>query len=171
MLLMRHPVSSEKAYAFLGLLLGALPPTAIFSRVFGYGIVRGSFSTVAAGPALFFLCLLMNLVCCLGGYAMGSVLSRSALRLERNSWFQMVIVVPLLGAAWGALTGIAGGFFFLGIGAFVGWAFGIPVGFCGFLVFAIIHRTLERGGMIEARHFAPLACGIAAIIASLILSL
>lgn len=171
MLLMRHPVSSEKAFAFLGLLLGALPSAAIFVRLFGYGIVRGSINILEAGGTLFFLCLFINLVCCLVGYAMGSFVSGSALRLEHNSWVRMLIIMPLLGAAWGAVTGVVGGFFVLGIGAFFGWVFGIPVGFFGFLMFAIIHRALERGGMIDARHFAPLASGIAAIITSLILSL
>lgn len=89
---MRHPISAHKAYGLAGLLLGVLPPAAIFARLFGYGLGGGS----------------LNM------------------------------------------------------------AFGIPIGSLAFLIFAVLHRTLERGGMIEARHFVPLACGITAIITVLI---
>lgn len=169
MLLMSHPVSVKKAYAMLGMLLGSLPPAAIFTRLFGYGVGAGLLNMTNRDGWLLFLCLAMNVGCCLGGYAMGSSLGSAAQKLERGSWSSMLIVMPFVGAAWGTVTGVAGGFFLFGIGAFFGWAFGLPVGLIGFLAFSIIHRILERGGMIEARHLAPLACGIAAIITALVL--
>lgn len=171
MLLMRHKVSTERTYALFGLLLGAFPPAAVFVRLFGYGLVRGSMNMETAGGVLCFLCVVMNVMCCLMGYAIGSAFSRNALELEHKSWIRMFLLMPLLGAGWGAVTGAAGGFFFFGVGAFFGAAVGIPVGFLGFLTFSILHRILERGGMIETRHFLPIACGITAIVTSLILGL
>jgi hypothetical protein len=171
MLLMRHTVSTEKAYALFGLLLGAFPPAAVFARLFGYGLGGGLMNMDAAGGVLCFLCAVMNVICCLMGYVMGSAFSRSALELEYKSWIRMFLLMPLLGAGWGAVSGAAGGFFFFGIGAFFGAAVGIPVGFLGFLMLSILHRMLERGGMIETRHFLPIACGITAIVTSFILGL
>lgn len=168
---MRHAVSTEKAFALFGLMLGAFPPAAVFIRLFGYGLGGGLMNIDPAGGALWFLCVAMNLMCCLMGYAMGSAFSRNALKLEHKSWIQMFLLMPLLGAGWGAVTGAAGGFFFFGIGAFFGVAVGTPVGFLGFLMISILHRILERGGMIETRHFLPIACGITAIVTSFILGL
>lgn len=167
-LLMRRPISTERAYALVGLMLGALPPAAIFAKLFGFGLFDGLLHLHPADGAIFFLCAIMNVTCSLMGYGMGSVLSRHAIRLERNSWIRMLTLMPLLGAAWGVLTGMTGGFFFFGIGTFFGAAFGIPIGALAFLIFAILHRTLQRGGMIEARHLVPLVCSISAIIAVLI---
>jgi hypothetical protein len=171
MLLMTHPVSAEKSYAVLGLVLGVLPPAAIFGRFFGYGLSGGSLRMNLADGALFFLSLVMSVVSSLGGYAMGSLLSRAVYRSERDSWPRMLVVVSMLGAAWGAATGVAGGFFFFGFGAILGFVIGVPIGACGFLVFAIIHRMLEQGGMIDRRHLIPMACGIALGISSFVLGL
>jgi hypothetical protein len=171
MLLMRHSISTQKAYAFLGLLLGALPPAAIFIRLFGYGLGGVLNEIPPAGGALLFLCAVMNVVCCLAGYAMGSALGQRSFEIERSSWSRNFLLMPLLGAGWGAVTGVAGGFFFFGVGAFYGWALAIPVGSLGFLMFAIVHRAFERGGMIETRHFLAIACGVSAIISAVILGL
>lgn len=171
MLLMRQPVAAEKAYALFGMLLGSLPPATIFARLLGYGTGGGLMQMGDANGAIFFLCIVMNVVCCLVGSAMGIGLSRPALKLERQSWIKMFLLMPLVGAAWGSVAGLAGGFFFFGIGALFGAACGIPIGVAAFLLFAIVHRLLERGGMIESRHFLPLACGITAIISALVLGM
>ncbi len=170
MLLMSRAVSAKRAYALFGMLLGALPPAAIFARLLSYG-GEGSLRMMMSDAALFILCLLMNVISCLGGYLLGSALSRGAFKMERSSWTRMSLVMPLIGAAWGIATGAMGGVFFFGGGAFIGAAFALPIGMVGFLLFAILHRLLERGGMIETRHFLPLACGITSIITALILGL
>lgn len=169
--MMRSPVSTERAYALFGLLLGAIPPAAVFVRLFDYGLGGGLMNLHWDGGVLFVLCAFMNIVCCLVGYAMGSAICRSALNLEHKSWIRMFLLIPLLGAGWGAVAGVAGGFFFFGIGGVFGFAIAVPIGFVGFLMFSILHRMLERGGMIETRHFLPIACGITAILTSLILGL
>ncbi len=167
---MSRPVSAQRAYALFGMLLGALPPAAIFGRLLGYG-VNGSMRMFAWDAALFFLCLVINAVSCLMGYLLGSSLNYEAFKSERSSWTRMLLLMPVIGAAWGAVTGATSGILFFGFGAFVGAAFAIPIGMVAFLAFAIFHRLLERGGMIETRHFLPLACGITLTIAALILGL
>lgn len=171
MLLMSRTVSAQRAYALFGMLLGALPPAAIFARLLGYGGNGSARLLMISDAALFILCLLMNVISCLGGYLLGSALSRGAFKMERSSWTRMLLVMPLIGAVWGLATGAMGGVFFFGGGAIIGAAFALPIGMIGFLLFAILHRMLERGGMIETRHFLPLACGIASIITALILGL
>jgi len=171
MLLMRHGISSERAFGLFGLLLGTIPTTAILTRLLGFGIVEGIQFIAPAGGALFFLCLVITVVCAVVGYAMGSALSRNALQLEHESLSRVVELLPLLGAGWGGVTGLAGGFFFFGFGAFYGFFHGLLVGSAGFLMFASLHRALECGGMIERRHFLPIAFGISAAIAAFIIGL
>lgn len=171
MLLIERPITTEQTYAIFGMLLGVFAPQAVFIKLFGFGLGGGVLNMDAAGGVLFFLCVFMNIVCCLMGYAIGKAFSKAALKLEHKSWIGMFLLMPLLGAGWGSITGAAGGFFFLGVGAFFGIAVGIPIGSLGFLMLAILHRLLERGGMIETRHFLPIVFGVTAIITSLILGL
>ncbi|MCA1629427.1 MAG: hypothetical protein LC774_03465 [Acidobacteria bacterium] len=72
-LLMRRPVPTERAFARFGLLLGLLPPAAIFLRL-------ALFFNFAAAFRLIFLPML--LVCALMGRWMGT---RRALRLRRRA--------------------------------------------------------------------------------------
>ena len=171
MLLMRHGISRERAFGLFGLLLGTIPTVAILTRFLGFGIVEGTESIAPAGGALSFLCLVITVVCAVVGYAMGSAVSRNALQLERESLSRMFVFIPLLGAGWGGVTGVSGGFFFFGFGAFSGCFHGLLVGSTGFLMFAYLHRALECGGMIERRHFLPIAFGISAAIAAFIIGL
>ena len=166
MLLMRHPISTKKAYALLGMLLGILPPAAIFIKIFGYGLVSAQ-----RGALVFILCLAMNLACAVTGHAIGSIVGQPMHDVERWSWSKMLLVLPLMGAAWGTVAGTAGGLLFFGIGAVFGAFCAIPVGIAAFILFAPFHRLLARGGMIDARHFWPLACGVMMIIAALILGM
>jgi hypothetical protein len=171
MLLMNRPLSAEKAYALFGALLGTLPPAAIFTKLLGYGLDDALQRSFGPYLFLFILCSLMNIVCGLGGYWMGTALAQRSFKLERRSWTRMLLMMPLIGLAWGASVGATGGLLFFGIGAFFGAAAAIPIGIIGFVMFALLHRMLERGGMIETRHFLPLACGISLTIAAFILGL
>lgn len=165
MLLMRRPVTTQKAYALFGLLLGALPPAAIFGKM----LVRDPYShTLKVDAAMFFLYLFMNVVSTLVGYLMGQAVSRTAYSAERGGKLVMLFVVGLCGALWGLVTGgVSGGLYYF-YGALIGAYGAMPFTIVAFLVFAILHRTLERGGMIETRHFLPLACGITLTIAAFI---
>lgn len=166
--MMSRPLPVRRVYELLGLMLGVIPPAVIFAKIFGYGVVNNYGFGSGLGAGLFFLCLMMNLVCALVGYLMGRSLSRPAMIAVRSSRSQMVIVLALLGLAWGLTTGIAGGVFFFGVGALAGPVFAIPIGVVSFLVFGALHRWLERGEMMETKHFIPLATGITAAISMLI---
>lgn len=163
MLLMRRPIPTQKAYAIFGLLLGTLPPAAIFTRIFGGPGAANDYGLVL-------ICLLMNIACALVGYGMGGALGRSVDNLERAPWGQMLGISMLMGLAWGAVTGAAGGMLFFIIGALFGIICAMPVGFIAFALFTPLHRTLARGGVIDARHFWPVASGIIMLIVALILS-
>jgi hypothetical protein len=166
LLLMRRPLDARRAFGLFGLMLGLFPPAAIFIKMFGYGLVGLNVSAV-----LFILCLLMNLTCAAAGYGMGRVLSRAIEKAEKRRLSVMMSLLPLIGIAWGAVTGFAGGLVFLGIGAFFGPIFAMPVGALAFTLFAPLHRALARGGMIDARHFWPLASGATMFAAALVLGM
>ena len=164
--IMRKPLTAKVAYQWLGLMLGAAPPAAIFARMFQYGF-RDGFMDVSGG-GFFLLLLMMNAVCALMGFLMGRVNAGSALTAVRCSRTKMVFLLALLGAIWGVTTGGTGGVFFFGAGAIAGALFAAPIGIVAFVVFGALHRWLERGGMIDARQFWPLAVGIVATITTLI---
>ena len=165
---MRRPLATERAYTLFGMLLGALPPAAFFIRIFGYGFT----SRMEQGLIVFYfvLCLAMNGVCCLMGRIMGAVAWRQLQRLEPTSKHSLFIASIIAGLLWGLCTGAAGGALFFYIGAYFGVACALPVGALAFPVFTFFHSLLKRGGMIDARHFWPLALGITLVICALILS-
>ena len=164
LLLMRRPVAARQAYAKFGLLLGTLPPAAIFFKLF-LGLMVGSDINVP----LCYLLLFMNVACALAGAYFGSKLSGMASEIEGDRWLTMILGAACLGFIWGAATGAAGGILFFGFGAIYGALYAIPVGVLAFVLFVPFHRLLARGGMIDARHLWPLACGVVLFITALIL--
>lgn len=165
---MRRPVTTREAFARFGLLLGAFVPAALFYRMFNYGIDPN----VLNGQKLLMplLLLAMNLTCCLMGRKMGAVCGDGMDEYERTTWHRMCFCAAGLGALWALTTGAVGGVLFFGIGALFGAAIALPFGTLGFLVFAVLHRLMARGGMIDARHVWPLAFGVVLTITALILS-
>lgn len=164
MLLMRHPVASRLAYAKFGLLLGTFPPAAIFFKLF-----LSSMDGYDINFPFCYLLLFMNVACALAGGYFGSKLSGMASEMEGDRWPTMLFAAACLGFIWGAATGAVGGILFLGIGAIYGALYAIPVGMLAFALFMPLHRLLARGGMIDARHLWPLACGVTFFITALIL--
>jgi hypothetical protein len=164
-LLMRRPIPTMRAYELFGLLLGALPPAAIFLRLLYYFAPR----TTHEVTDLIFFCLVMNVICVLAGRIAGAKIGRRIDEIERASWLKMILLAGFNGLRWAIVTGAAGGAVVLGVGAFFGALLAIPVGVLAFILFTLLHRLVARGGMIDARHFWPLACGVAAFIAALIL--
>jgi hypothetical protein len=166
-MMMRHPVSIERAYALFGLLLGALPSAAIFLKLFG----RHSSTLEILLSGWTWLFLLSSIACALAGKFIGSKISSMAEVSERDSWVKMIFVAPLIGVLWAMSTGAMGGFILFGAGAFFGLMFAIPVGLLAFILFMPLHRLLSHGGMIEAQHLWPLACGVTLTLTALILGL
>ena len=159
--LMSKPVSTEKAFAYFGLLLGLFPPAAIFVQ----------FLKDNNDPGILALLIFVNLVCSGAGYLSGKLIGKMVAVVETYSWHKMLLILPLLGMLWGNLAGGAGGIFIFGIGLFFGAFFGAIVGSIAIPAFTIIHRFLKRGESIERKHFLPLAFGVTLIISAFILGL
>ncbi|HEV2913472.1 MAG TPA: hypothetical protein VGX92_09335 [Pyrinomonadaceae bacterium] len=164
LMMMRRPIDIKRAYGIFGLLLGGFPSAAIFYRMFGDALTRREFEL-----GLFLLLLGMNIACWAAGSIVASRLSGMAETIERDSWMGMLVMPLMLGLIWGVGAGAAGGFIFFGIGAFFGALCAIPVGLVAFALFMPLHRLLARGGMIEAGHLWPLACGVTLTLSALIL--
>lgn len=164
--LMRRAIPRRRAFAIFGLLLGGLPSAAIFIKIFGFVLA-------APGSQLAWIVIpvVMNAVCCLAGARLASKLSGMVSGVEHDSWCMVLLKSVIIGLVWGAGTGAAGGFPAWGFGAIFGAICAIPVGILGFVLFVPLHRLLERGGMIDARHFWPIACGVVMVISAFILGL
>jgi hypothetical protein len=158
---MRRPVSTECAFARFGLLLGLLPPAAIFVRLVMLFHFAGAFY-------LIFLPVL--LVCALIGRVAGANVGKTFDESERGPWIRTMVDALEDAFIWAAATGAAGGAIFFGVGAILGLLCALPVAMLAFALFAPLHRLLARDGMIDARHLAPLAWGINLTISALILS-
>jgi hypothetical protein len=162
---MSDPRAGAQAYAALGLLLGLLPPAAMFGRF----LSSFDFKRKEEFAALAF-CFVMNVICCVVGRAVGAWLGRRLGDPRGRAWHEWLFLALICGVVWGVLTGAAGGVIVLGIGAAAGVLLAVPVALAGFALFAPLHRLLSHGGMIEARHLRPLALGVAGVIAAVILS-
>jgi hypothetical protein len=160
---MERPSTTEQAYRLFGTFLGLLPPMAMFERA----VLRSSGNEEYWAVVL---CAGMNIVCCLVGRWFGGYLGRWAGDPRRRSRVGFAFVAFVMAISWSVVTGGLGGAVFFGIGAFFGPFFAAPVALVGFPAFAILHRLISRGGMIEARQVWPLAFGIPLAIAALIVS-
>lgn len=160
--LMRLPMSPAKAYGIFGAMLGTFPPAAIFAQIFERPLGNGDAGLIA-------LCVFMNLVCASVGYGMGKVTGKMMIELEKGSISKMIFLAPLVGSLWALVTGFSGAAIFFVIGGFFGAMIALPVGLAAFPVFAIFHRLMKRGAKIELKHLLPIAFGITAVIAALIL--
>jgi hypothetical protein len=167
MLLMRHPLAPRKAYGLFGLLLGTFPPAAIFIRMVEGEVLTGNRNALGDMGLL----VVMNAICAMMGCYMGSALAARIGKLERGSWIKMFLLSPLMGLAWAIPTGAVGGVIVIVIGSIFGAIVATPVGLLAFSLFMPLHRLLSRGGMIDARHFWPVACGIVMMISALILGM
>jgi hypothetical protein len=163
MQMMLRPVAPAGAYKLFGLLLGTLPPAAIFFRL-SLPFVNASSDWVAL------LFVPMLIICAAVGRLMGARLGRSMGEFERGGWTRTLLYTLAAALGWATVTGAAGGFLFFVIGSIFGVFAALAVAVPAFLVFASLHRLLARGGMIDARHLRPLAWGVPATVAALILS-
>ncbi|HEX8147686.1 MAG TPA: hypothetical protein VF591_10940 [Pyrinomonadaceae bacterium] len=160
---MQQPLTTEQAYRLFGTFLGLLPPFALFERY-----LAGAQGFKEPWPVA--LCVGMNVVCCLVGRWFGGYLGRWAGNPRARSVFGFALVVFVMAVAWGVVTGGSGGLLCFGFGAIFGAFIASPIALAAFPVFAILHRLISRGGMIEARHTWPLAFGIPLTIAAMISS-
>jgi hypothetical protein len=164
--LMKNPLSVEKTFAHLGLLLGVFPPTALFTRFFiDSRIFQGEDVWILGIAAI------VTLVSTVVGYFSGKFIGNIVFELEKMSWSKMLTALPFIGIFWGIMAGGAGGIIIFGIGAFIGAVVGGLVGGAALPIFSIFHRLLKRDDKIESKHFLPLAFGIVFIISAFFLGL
>jgi hypothetical protein len=165
MRLMGRPLTTSQAFARFGLLLGTLPPAAIFTRLF-------ILFNHGAQSALLAFMVPMLLVCALLGRFIAKRLGNKFDEHQhgRGSWLKMIVIALGYAFIWATATGTAGGAIFFIFGAIFGFVCALPVALTAFAVFVPLHRLLARGGMIDARQLQPLAWGINLTIAALILS-
>lgn len=162
--LMKNPLTTEKTYAYFGLLLGTFPPAAFFTK---FAID----SRIAFGEEawIFGVLFIVNLVSAVVGYFSGKLIAKSVRETESYSWRTMCLVLPFIGMFWGMMAGGAGGAIIFIFGAFFGAVLGALVGGVALPIFTIFHRLMKRGDIIELKHFLPIAFGITFAICSFIL--
>ena len=161
---MLQPLSAEETYRWFGMFLGLFPPAAIFSRFL--------LNATLGDNALIYVafCLAMNAACCAVGRKFGGYLGRKAGDPRARPWFEFAFCPFFMALLWGIVTGGLGGAICFGVGAVFGALIAVPVACAAFPVFALLHRLLSHGGMIEERQVWPLAFGVPLTIAALILS-
>lgn len=164
--MMRNPLDAEKTFARYGLMLGAFPPASIFAR----WMMSVDFRN---GGEMWVMWLLgvVVLLSSIAGYFSGKVVGKAVRKVENHSWSAMVLATPFIGILWGMAAGGAGGIIIFGIGAIFGAILGAAVGAVALPVFALLHRLVKRGDLIEQKHFLPLAFGVTLTICSFILGL
>lgn len=163
---MSAPLSIKKSFSYFGLMLGTFPPAAVFLR-YAMDSGLGGSEDIWIIPVI----LIVNLVSAIVGFFTGKVVGSIFASLERAPWVAMLAISPLIGLLWGIAAGGAGGFIILIVGALFGAVIGGLVGAAALPAFAIGHRALQRGEMIETKHFLPLSFGITLTICSFILGL
>jgi hypothetical protein len=160
--LMTNPLGAERTFANLGLMLGTLPPAAVFLAIrLSSNSIEGLFL------ALF---VWVTMVTGLVGFHSGRAVGQLIDSMKYRSLSFCLMFVPLIGLAWGAICGAAGGIFIFLIGAFFGALIGGAVGAVALTAFFLIYRMMTIAGMIELKHFLPIAAGITFTICAFILS-
>ncbi len=164
--LMANPLNDKQAFAYFGLLLGTFPPAAIFTRFFmNAGAFRNDEMWVIGVVAI------INLISAIVGYFSGKMVGKMVGGLEEMSWTKMLLALPFVGILWGILAGGAGGIIVFVVGAIFGAAFGAMVGGVALPFFAVFHRLMKKGDVIDRKHFYPLAFGITFVICAFIFGL
>jgi hypothetical protein len=162
-------MTTAEAYAWFGTFLGLFPPFAIFARILGAAYREAD--PFGNGFLLWGLLFLsMNAVCCLVGRKMGRLVGRNTGDPRARSLPALLFVSLVMAIAWGSVTGAAGGAVGFLVGAFFGLLCAVPIALAAFPVFALLHRALSRGGIIESRRLWPLAYGVPVTAAAMILS-
>lgn len=164
--LIKNPLSTEKAFAHFGLLLGAFPPAAIFTKFFLDAGTVGNDQYWIVG-----ILLVVNLISAVVGYFSGKLIGKTVREIEKFPWTAMLLISPLIGMLWGIVAGGAGGVVIFFVGAIFGALLGGAVGAAALPVFAIFHRLLKKGEVIDQRHFLPVAFGVTLTICAFILGM
>lgn len=164
--LMHHPLDTKKVFAYFGLLLGTFPPASIFAKF----IIDASHFRFE-DTWIFGVMFIINLLTAIVGYFSGKVIGQMVRDVENYSWLKMLLLLPFIGILWGVMAGGAGGVIVFLFGALFGAMLGAMVGAITVPLFAVFHRLLKKGEMIENKHFLPLAFGVTFTVCAFILGL
>jgi hypothetical protein len=161
--LMTHPLDATQVFKYLGAMLGTFPTAAFFLSFL--------LSTTGADKGLAAALLaVVTIACTVTGYHSGKVVGTLMTAIGKRSLSFGLLAVPFLGFAWGAVSGAAGGVFIFVIGAFFGAFIGGAVGAAALTAFFLLYRKLTIAGMLELKHFLPVASGVTFSICAYILS-
>lgn len=162
--MMKRPLNAKQTFSWLGAMLGTFPPATLFAM----------FLVSSNGPEPAIVVALLGLVTAVTavtGYFSGKVVAQLVTNIRRISLSTSLLLVPLVGFLWGAVSGAAGGLFLFIIGAAFGGAIGGAVGAVALTAFFLLYRKLTVAGMIELTHFLPLSLGVTFTICAYLLSL
>ena len=165
-MLMTHPVDSRKAYSYFGFMIGTMPPMSLAIKVIADG-------NAAEAIEIFFVVLLVlaSLITGSVGYLSGHLVPATLNAFRDFRSLNRFAMRSLVGFAWGATAGAAGGIMLFVFGAiFAGMAGGIIGAIC-VPIFTILHDALRRGDVIEIKHFLPVAFALTLSVCGLILGL
>ncbi len=163
--LIKNPITTEKAFAQFGLMLGTFPPMTIFGIFISQSLNQSNEFWLI--PYLGFI----NFVCALTGYFSGKLIGKIMSEIENWNWSLMLLILPFLGILWGMMTGGVGGFFIFVFGAIFGALIAAMIGSIALPILTIFHRWLKKGDLIERHQLLPIAFGITFSICAFILGL
>jgi hypothetical protein len=162
--LMTRPIDSKKAFAYFGLIFGALPPFALVFKIIG------ETTPFNQAPALFLVLLsAAGVGTGVAGYASGRIVPSMIERIGKVHVANRLALLALTGFAWGAVSGAIGGLFLFIIGAVFGAVVGGTIGAVALPVLVGLRAPLRRGDLVELKHFLPIAFGITLSLCAFIL--
>ena len=144
-----------------GVAIGTVPTAAILFRLF---VLDSS-----PNPGVLLLAILATAVTGLVGYLTAGGTAKALERVLSTSFLRSLLLVPIIGLAWGIISGAAGGLFLFVLGAIVGGAIGGMVAGTALPLFVGLYSLAAEEGEISIKRFLPIAAGISGSAAALFL--
>jgi hypothetical protein len=166
---MTSRIDSKKAFGYFGLLIGTLPPFALVLRAFSEIEPGERLSSSVLG--FLGLLTLAGVLTGLTGYVSRKFVSSAVDRSSRFRLPNRILMLSLIGAVWGAVSGAVGGLALFVIGSIFAGITGAVVGAVALPLLIGLRSLVGHGDFIEMRHFLPIAFGITFTLCALILGL
>ena len=144
-----------------GVAIGTVPTAAILFRLF---VLDSS-----PNPGVLLLAILATAVTGLVGYLTAGGTAKALERVLSTSFLRSLLLVPIIGLAWGVISGAAGGLFLFVLGALVGGVIGGMVAGTALPLFVGLFSLAAEEGDISIKRFLPIAAGISGSAAALFL--
>ena len=159
---MTRPIDSRRAFGYFGLMIGSLPPLALFEKL--------SLLPHAQPDAILLLIAAAGLVTGIVGFQIGRAYVPGTLRyISGFSLPNRFALWSVLGLVWGGISGAAGGLFIFLIGSIFAAIAGGIVGMVAVPIMVALHSTVRVGDFVEAKHFLPIAFGVTLSLCAFIL--